>query len=102
MNISNLAKKLVNLTGKFSCLGAILLVAFQYWKVINLEGINPLVVPGLYVYIIANGIAATPYIYLEKKAKVSKSKICPDCNASLEKMTKYRCPNCGVLKFEKD
>ena len=102
MNISDFGKKLVNITGKFSCFGAILLVAFQYWKVINLEGINPLVVPGLYVFIIANGIAATPYIYLEKKAKVSKSKICPDCNTPLEKITKYRCPNCGVLKFEKD
>jgi len=102
MDISDFGKKLVNRTGKFSCMAAILLVALQYWKVINLEGISPLIISGLYVFIILNGIAATPYIYLEKKAKVSVSKICPNCDTPLEKIPKYQCPKCGIINSEKE
>lgn len=101
MNISNLTKILVNRIGKYAYIGAAVGVALQYWDIINLENIHSLLPTGLYIYIISNGVAATPFIYFEKKAKVAK--ICPYCDKPLEKLLKYKCRKCGgVLEIKKE
>lgn len=102
MDISNLEKILIKKTGKYSCIISIFAVAFQYWGVINLENIHPQIIDVLYVFIIANGLSVTPYIYREERAKISLSKLCPHCNTPLEKLPKYKCPKCGLLEFKKN
>ena len=102
MSISNFGKTLANKVGKYAYIGAAIGVAIQYWGFVNLENIHPMVPTGLYIYVICSGIAATPYIYFEKKAKVVLSKLCPYCDTPLEKLPKYKCSKCGVLEPKKE
>lgn len=103
MNISNLAQILVNRIGKYAYVLAAIGVAFQYWDIVNLENIHSLLPTGLFIYIISSGVAATPFIYFERKSKVAVSKICPYCDKPLEKLLKYKCRKCGgVLDIKKE
>lgn len=101
MEISSFFTNLLNKTGKYSTVIAIFAVSLQYWNVLHLENINPFLINFLYLYIIASGIFATPFIYFEKRPKILQMKTCPQCNTTLEMSVNYNCPKCGKLVYEK-
>jgi|LGVF01.2.fsa_nt_gb hypothetical protein len=95
--------QLVTKSGKYSFVAVIFALAFQYWGVVQLQNIPvPKLVDILYIYLLLNGLAATPFIYLERKNQVVPGKFCPDCDTPLEASIKYKCPKCGIIKFEKE
>ena len=96
-------KDIVARTGKWTLLVVIVLIALNYWNVINLSGIPiPRFESYLYVYLLLNGVAASPYIIWERRARVRSAKICPQCDKLLESTPVYKCPECGTIQFEKD
>jgi len=94
--------QLLSKSGTYSFVIVIFALALQYWGVIPLEQIPiPHLIDILYGYLMVNGMAATPFIYLERKSRVAPGKFCPNCNSQLEASVNYKCPNCGEIKFEK-
>jgi hypothetical protein len=97
--------QLLSKSGTYSFVIVIFALALQYWGVIPLELIPiPHLLDILYGYLMVNGMAATPFIYLERKSRVALGKFCPKCNRQLEVSVtyKYKCPKHGVIKFEKE
>lgn len=94
--------QLLTKSGTYSFVITIFALALQYWGVIQLELI-PItrIVDYLYAYLMVNGIAATPFIYLERKTRVAPGKFCPKCDRPLEASVTYKCPKCGVIIFER-
>lgn len=98
MNFQTIVAK----TGKWTLFVVIILVVTSYWDVINLGAVPiPKFVDWLHLYLLVNGLAATPFVYLEKRAKVRVKRVCPKCEGPLEVMTNYSCPVCGEIRFEK-
>ena len=81
----------------------VVLLALNYW----VSSLVKLQIPGtviniLYIYLIINAAAASPFIYLEHKEKKAAKKLCPKCGEELERVIEYKCEKCGTLKFEWD
>jgi len=73
----------------------------NYWGVIMLSKVPlPFFVDGLYIYTVVNGAAATPFIYLERRAKLAHGKTCPYCDSILESSINYTCPKHGEITPE--
>lgn len=101
MNTGEIFRQLALKTGKYTLFLAILAVALHFWDVLALDKIPiPHFVDGLYLYILVNGLATGPFIYLEKRARVAFEIICPQCKGPLEVITNYNCPNCGRLEYK--
>jgi len=97
---------ILTLTGKYQFIIVVFLLAFQNWGVLQLQKIpypfpppSPQIVDVLWYSLIASTVIASPFIYLERKSKVSPAKLCPDCDRPLEVAFKYKCPNCGDIKI---
>lgn len=88
--------------GELCLVISICALAFNYWGVFHLEMIPiPHIVDFVYLWVMINGLAASPFIYLERRKHEAIGKYCPNCNSPLEATTHYRCPNCGELSFKK-
>jgi hypothetical protein len=93
---------LMTKSGMIALPAVMVLLTLNYWGIFALSKIPiPFFVDGLYIYTIINGMAATPFMYLERRAKTSHGKKCPKCDTILEATTHFQCPKCGDLKFEK-
>lgn len=98
MNIDIFTRLLLK-AGKWTLVIVIIAVVLNHWEILKIP--IPHLVNVLYAYILLNGLAAGPYIYLEKRATVVASKVCPQCGVMLESSMTYNCPNCGKLEFKK-
>ncbi len=95
-------KTVVARFGKGTFLVVVLAVTFSHWGIINISGVPiPHFVDILYAYLLFNGIAVTPFVYLERRAKAQARKTCPSCGAQLEENLNFTCPTCGRIRFEK-
>lgn len=89
--------------GKYALICAVLAVAVHHWGVVQLDNVPlPHFVDFLYVYIVVNASAATPFIYWERKSRVTPEKLCPQCGKALESYPCYKCPDCGKIKFKRE
>jgi len=78
-------------------------VASNYWQILELENFPvSWAVDGLYIYILVNGAAAAPFIYLERRARRAPQPLCPQCQQPLQTALKYECPDCGKLQFSEE
>lgn len=95
--------KLVDISGKWSFVVVIFALAFNHWNVFSLHNIPfPYLIDALWGYLIFNGLVATSFKFLESRGRLALGKFCPQCGAPLEADFNYRCPKCGVIKFEKE
>lgn len=93
---------IVSRFGKWTLIGVIFVIAFNHWDIINLSRIPlPHLIDAMYLYLLLNGAVATPFIYLERRAKVKAGKLCPQCGNLLEETSNYSCPTCGRIRFDK-
>ncbi len=93
---------IVSRFGKGTFVVILFVVAFNHWGIVNLSGIPmPHLIDILYGYLLLNGAAATPFIYLERRARVRAGKNCPRCGELLEEITNFTCPKCGQIRFDK-
>ncbi len=94
--------KLILKSGTWALVGAILLVAFNYWSVIDLSKL-PIswFTDLLYFYIIVNASSVSIFGYLDRKERAKVDPICPHCKDLVLVKPRYHCPNCGDIKFEK-
>jgi len=90
----------ISRAGKWSFFIAIIVVASEHWGILNVSHLPATLIDALYVFILINGLALSPFLYLEKRARSTK-KSCPKCGEPLEQLVEYRCPQCGRLHFEK-
>jgi len=89
--------------GKGTFVVTLFIAAFHHWGIVNLSGIPiPHLIDAIYLYLLINGVAATPFIYLERRARIRAKKNCPQCGRLLEETAKYRCPECGQIRFEQN
>ena len=89
---------IVSRFGKGAFVIALFAVALHHWEILNVNGI-PINI--LYGYLLLNGTAATPFVYLERRARVRAGKNCPQCDGILEEIINYKCPTCGRIRFDK-
>ena len=93
---------IVSRFGKGTFVVILFVVAFHHWGIVNLSGIPiPYWIDILYGYLLLNGAAATPFIYMERRARVRVGKNCPQCGELLEEITNFTCPKCGQIRFDK-
>ena len=91
-------KGIIARAGKWTLVLDIVALALAYWKIFNI-GQYPLAMDIMYVYLVINGAAATPFYFLERR-KV-KPKVCPQCDTPLKVQTSYHCAKCGEFQFKK-
>lgn len=102
MNTWEVFRRIAFRTGKYSLFLAILAVALNYWGVLALDKIPiPHFIDILYAYVLANGSAASLFLFLERKAQLALGAACPQCKGPLEAITSYNCPNCERLEYKK-
>ncbi len=91
--------------GHYAQVIAVLLVVFDYWKLIDLDKVPFAYIPhlrdGAYLFIGLTASAASVFVYLEKKNRIAINKFCPECGTELEISHNYKCPTCGDLTFSK-
>lgn len=93
---------IVSRFGKGTFFITLFLVAFNHWGLVNLSGVPiPHFVDIMYGYLLLNGAAATPFFYLERRARARAGKNCPRCGSILQETANYTCPACGQIRFEK-
>lgn len=95
--------KIATKIGKWMIVIVSLSLALHHWGVVNLEKIPiPSLVNILYIYLVINAAAASPFIYIEKKPRMGQQKLCPKCAEPLEEIVEYKCSNCGKLRFNEN
>ncbi len=93
---------IVSKFGKATFVVILFVIAFHHWGILNLSGIPiPYLTDILYGYLLLNGAVATPFIYMERRARVRVAKNCPRCGEPLEVITNFSCPKCGQIRFDK-
>lgn len=89
-------------SGNYFFIFTIFLTGASHFGVINLSLIPiPNLDSILWGYIILSSLIATPFIYLERKTRVSVDRRCPLCKGHLEIFPKYYCPECD-RSYEKE
>jgi ribosomal protein S27AE len=86
--------------GKWPFIGAIFSIALSHWDVIRLES-QPLVLDGLYVYVLINTLGVAAYLYEEHHNQTAHGKQCPKCGRIMRAIPQYECSQCGKLEFNK-
>ena len=97
MRIPDVFLKYVYEGGKYSLILAVFGVALNHWGFIK---VSKYLLDFLYAYILLNGVSVSPFVYLERRKRVSQS-ACPKCGELLMITPQYVCPECGKLIFEK-
>ena len=96
--IKNKYTKLAIKSGNYFFIFTILLAGASHFNIFDLSHIP---IPNfdllLWGYIILSSLIATPFIYLERKTRVSVDKTCNLCGSSLEIVPRYKCPECGYI-----
>ncbi len=91
-------KGIIARTGRWSLVIVILIIVCEHWAIMNLSQF-PIPLNWLYFYLLVNGAAASPFVYLEHRRV--KPKVCPQCDNPLHIKTSYFCLKCGDLQFKK-
>lgn len=89
--------------GKWTLIGVITLLAGRHWGLVDLDHLTLAglsFVDLLYMYLLLNGLSATPFLYLEARARMRKGTCCPQCGRIL-RFTGYECPKCGEIQYVK-
>ena len=86
-------QQLVARFGKYTFVVALLVVALNFWKVVDLSNV-PIALNVLYGYLLVNGIVATPFIYLERRLRRQPGWKCPACGNTMV-TSQLVCTSCG-------
>ncbi|OGO05085.1 MAG: hypothetical protein A2Y91_03280 [Chloroflexi bacterium RBG_13_54_8] len=98
--MDKLAGRLITRAGAWALVVAVGALALNHWNVVPIDKL-PGLVDVLYVYVALNTAAACPFIYLERRARVSPQAICPQCGKRLETFLSFKCADCGTIEFKK-